>query len=68
MDSAAQLFWGILFSSIGLGYFIYGKKQRSLMPLLCGFALMAYPYFISNTIALVAIGAVLSSLPYFIRL
>ena len=35
MDSPAQLLWGILFSSIGLGFFIYGKKQGSVCPLIC---------------------------------
>jgi hypothetical protein len=27
MDNSAPLLWGILFGSIGMGYFIYGKKQ-----------------------------------------
>lgn len=66
-SSAAQLFWGLLFSSVGLGYFIYGKKQHSAMPLFCGLALMVYPYFVSNTLVLVGLGVVLSALPYFIR-
>jgi len=29
---------------------------------------MIYPYFVSNTILLVAIGAVLIALPYFVRI
>lgn len=61
------LFWGLLFGSIGLGLFIYGKRQRAVVPLLCGFALMVFPYFISNGFALVAIGAVLIAIPYFFR-
>jgi hypothetical protein len=68
LDSPAQLLWGILFSSIGLGFFIYGKKQGSVCPLICGIGLMAYPYFVSNTIALVVIGVVLMAVPYFFRL
>lgn len=62
------LLWGVLFSSIGLGFFIYGKKQRAPVPLVCGIALMAYPYFIPNVIALVAVGIVLTAIPYFLRL
>jgi len=62
------LLWGLLFSSIGLGFFIYGKKQRAIVPTVCGIALMVYPYFISNLIALVAIGIGLAALPYFWRL
>lgn len=63
----AQLLWGLAFSSIGLGYFIYGRKQRSIAPLLCGIALMAYPYFVANAYALVGIGAALTAVPYFLR-
>jgi len=64
----STLLWGLLFGSIGLGFFIYGKKQRAVVPLFCGLALMIYPYFISNTLALVAIGIALMALPYFIEL
>jgi hypothetical protein len=64
----AVLFWGVLFSSIGLGLFLYGKKQRAVVPLLCGLALMIYPYFIANWLVMVMIGAVLSAIPYFLRL
>jgi hypothetical protein len=65
--SGAQLLWGLLFSSIGLGFFLYGKKQRSLWPLLSGIALMVFPYFVSNPWWLVAIGVALTALPYFLR-
>ncbi len=41
--SASLLLWGVLFSSIGLGYFIYGKKQNATVPLVCGIALMIIP-------------------------
>jgi hypothetical protein len=68
LDSPAQIIWGIVFGSIGLGYFIYGKKQQAAIPMICGFILMIYPYFVPNTIFLVLIGAALSVLPYFVRL
>lgn len=64
---AAQLLWGLLFSSIGFGYFLYGKKQRAPVPLVCGVVMMAYPYFISNAYLLVAIGVVVGAVPYFMR-
>jgi len=64
----AVLFWGVLFSSVGLGLFLYGRKQRAVVPLLCGLALMVYPYFIANWLVMVMIGAVLSAIPYFLRL
>lgn len=67
MDTATLL-WGLLFSSIGLGFFLYGKKQRAIVPLVCGLTLMIYPYFVSSTLVLVAVGVVLVAIPYFVRL
>lgn len=61
------LLWGVLFSSIGLGYFIYGRRQGKTVPLLSGVALMIYPYFMPNAVALVTIGAIFTAVPYFIR-
>ena len=66
--NTSLLLWSLLFSSIGLGFFVYGKKQKAAVPLLCGLGLMIYPYFVSNTILLVAIGAALIVLPYFVRI
>jgi hypothetical protein len=64
----ATLLWSLLFGSIGLGYFIYGKKQSAPVPLVCGLALMIFPYFVANTIALVSIGLGLTAVPYFVKL
>lgn len=64
----ASLWWGLLFGSVGLGYFIYGKKQKAPIPLVCGLGLMVFPYFISNPWATVVVGAVLMAIPYFVRL
>ena len=65
VGSEAWLLWGVVFGSVGLAYFVYGKKQQRFVPLLCGIALMAFPYFISNVVLLVVIGLVLSAVPYF---
>jgi predicted membrane protein len=62
------LLWGLLFGSIGMGFFAYGKRQRAVVPLVCGLGLMVFPYFVSNTILVVVIGVVLIAIPYFIRL
>ena len=62
------MLWGLLFGSIGLGYFIYGKKQKAVVPLICGVLLIVFPYFVSNALLLVAIGVVLTAIPYFVRL
>jgi hypothetical protein len=66
--NTAALFWGLLFSSIGLGYFIYGKRQQAPIPLACGIALMVFPYFVSSPWTMVLIGGALVAVPYFVRL
>jgi hypothetical protein len=66
--SASSLFLGVLFGSVGLGFFIYGRKQRTIVPLLCGLALMVVPYFIPSALLLFAVGVVLVAVPYFVRL
>jgi hypothetical protein len=67
MDTSIIL-WSLLFGSIGLGFFVYGKKQKAVVPLFSGLVLMIYPYFVSNSILLVAIGTALVVLPFFIRI
>ena len=64
----AWLLWGLLFGAIGLGFFVYGKRQRAVVPLVCGLGLMLFPYFVSNTIVLVLVGGVLIAVPYFFRI
>lgn len=63
----AWLLWGLVFGCVGLGFFSYGRKQRAVVPLVCGLTLMIFPYFISSTLLLVGIGIALIVLPYFIR-
>lgn len=64
--STAYILWVLLFSSIGVGFFIYGRKQAKLSVLIAGILLMIYPMFISNTYLLVLIGAGLVMVPFFI--
>ena len=68
MDSGATLLVSVLFSSIGAGYFLYGRKQARVIPLLTGIALCVYPYFLSNGYAIVIVGLLLTALPWLIRL
>jgi hypothetical protein len=64
----SSLLWGLLFGSIGLGFFVYGRRQKKVVPLVSGLALMIFPYFVSNTILLVTLGIVLIAIPYFVRM
>ena len=65
--SGSLLVWMVLFGSIGLGFFVYGKRQRAIVPLLAGIALMVVPYLVSNVLLLLVIGCVLVAVPYFVR-
>ena len=67
MNNISTLMWGIIFGSIGLGFFVYGKKQKAIIPILSGIGLMVFPYFISNIYLMILSGIVLVALPYFTR-
>ena len=64
---AANLIGGLVFGSIGFVAFFYGKKMNLWKLMFVGIALMVYPYFISGTIAVYAIGIVGSASLYFLR-
>jgi hypothetical protein len=65
--SASSLIAGLIFGSIGFVAFIYGKRMNLWKPMLCGIALMIYPYFVADTLALFAIGAVGTAALFFLR-
>ena len=65
--NTTQLFLGVIFSSLGLGYFLYVKKQKMTVPFVVGLVLMVFPYFIESNVLLSGIGIVLSVIPYFLR-
>jgi hypothetical protein len=68
VNNPSTLIWGIIFGSIGLGFFVYGKKQKAIIPLLSGIGLMIVPYFISNMYILILSGIIMVALPYIIKI
>jgi heme/copper-type cytochrome/quinol oxidase subunit 2 len=50
MFSASFLFASLLWGSVGFGYFIYGKKQQSLSPMVGGILMMIVSYFIASAL------------------
>jgi len=68
MDSTAVLIWGLLFGSIGLGFLLYGKKQKAIVPLITGIVLCVVPYFIANVYLLLTVGVVLMVIPFCVRI
>jgi hypothetical protein len=51
-----------------MGYFVYGKRQRAIVPLCIGMALCVFPYFVASVTSLLIMGVILVVIPYFIRL
>ncbi len=64
---ALNLFLIVLFSAIGFGYFLYGKKQREGMYWIAGVLLMLYPYLVSSALALVIVGLLLMASPFIVK-
>ncbi|WP_430459696.1 hypothetical protein ACQUQU_10810 [Thalassolituus sp. LLYu03] len=60
---STSLFIGLIFGSIGFGYFLYGKRQKHKTAFWAGIGLMIYPYFIEGTVPLIAIGLLLMAAP-----
>jgi hypothetical protein len=68
MIDTAVIVWGLLFGSIGIGYFIYGRKQSNSLVKYVGLILMVFPYFVENVLLLVVVGVSLMFVPKFLKL
>jgi hypothetical protein len=55
-----------LIGSVGLGLFVYGKRQRRGPHLAAGILLMVYPYFVPSIALMFVIAAVLGGLLYLV--
>jgi hypothetical protein len=58
----ASLLWG----SIGVGYCIYGKKQREVVPLIGGVAMIAISYLVSSALIMSLLSIALMAAVYLI--
>jgi hypothetical protein len=58
--NANFLFASLIWGSVGVGYFIYGKKQGSWIPMVGGGLMIAVAYFISSALimSLVCVGVI----------
>lgn len=50
----------------GVAYFVYGKRQTKLVPLVAGILLCIYPYFIDSVLWLCIVGILLLAAPFVI--
>ncbi|MES2935037.1 MAG: hypothetical protein V4805_16285 [Pseudomonadota bacterium] len=67
LPSPAAIFALILFGTIGLAAFVYGKKTAQFKTIFIGIGLMVYPYFVSQAWLLYGIGVALCVGLYFFR-
>ena len=49
-----------------MAYFVYGKRQSKIVPLVAGVLLCIYPYFTDSPYALIGIGAALLAAPFLV--
>lgn len=56
-----------IFSSIGFVALIYGKKESSFKPMLIGVALMGYPFIVTQTFWIYAVGVALTASLFLFR-
>jgi hypothetical protein len=55
----AYLFTALVWGSIGLGFFMYGKKKKRAVPLAGGILLMGISYLIKTPLSLSCISLIL---------
>jgi hypothetical protein len=58
MFTASFLFASLVWGSIGVGYFIYGKKQQSLSAMVGGILMVAVSYFVGSALLMSLISIV----------
>lgn len=46
--NTSYLFASLLWGSVGGGYWIYGKKQREMVPMVGGVAIIGVSFFVSS--------------------
>ena len=66
MDTTS-LMLGLLFGSIGPGYFMFGKREGRMIPLGAGIGLMALPMFLTNPITCSVICVAMMVVPFVIK-
>lgn len=61
--SLPDLILNLLLSLVGSAYLLYGRKQGSLLPMLCGLLLLVAPYLVPGLLPQLLAGIGLAALP-----
>lgn len=65
---SSTLWLSFLFGTFGMGYLVYGRKQRRVMPVVSGLALMAVPYAFDNPWIVSAVCVAMMGLPFVVAI
>jgi 4-hydroxybenzoate polyprenyltransferase len=61
------LFIGLITGLLGTAYFIYGKKQRKLVPIVVGICLSIVPFVFGGWLSCSAVSILLCLAPFVIK-
>lgn len=67
MIDVTGLLIGLIFGSVGVGYCIYGKKQKKSVTFWVGVVLIVLPYIVDSNIAVALISVALMCVPIYIK-
>lgn len=60
--NANYLFASLIWGSVGMGYFIFGKKQQSFVPMIGGLVMIGVSYFVGSALVMSLIcGAIIAA-------
>jgi Na+/H+-dicarboxylate symporter len=66
--NSTTLLISVFAGCFGLAYFVYGKRQAKVIPLLSGICLCVIPYFIENTTINIFVFLALIIAPFVIKI
>ena len=64
MFNSNTLFASLIWGSVGMAYFIYGKKQSAWVPMVGGVLMIAVSYFVSSALIMSLICGVIIAAIY----
>ncbi|MDD4003896.1 MAG: hypothetical protein PHW69_01665 [Elusimicrobiaceae bacterium] len=62
-----SIFVMVMLSLVGFVYFRYGKTQQDIASIVCGIALIGFPYLVSDTLYMTIIGIAIIVVHFFIK-
>ncbi len=65
---STNLIVNVLAGIVGVAYFMYGKKQQKLVPLISGVGLIVLPYVIDDNTVLICVCVGLAIAPFDINI